>query len=189
MTSSSSKTDTLRSLPEQIVVGIVARAHGVRGGIVVEPASDRPERFAEGAELILAPAAGAPGPVRVVSSRPYQGALLIELDGVTTRDEAEALRGAELRVPGSAVGPAPEGEYFHFELIGCRSVDRRAGELGRVEQVVADGGGWLLVVARPDGSRLPLPFVERFLRGVDRAAGVIEWDLPEGLIEACESRS
>jgi 16S rRNA processing protein RimM len=189
MTSSSSKTEPLRNPPDHVVVGTVLRPHGVRGALVVAPATDRSERFAVGAELIVGAGGAGARSVRVGACSPFQGGLLVRLEGVASRDQAEALRGADLGVPGTAVGPAPEGEYFHFELVGCRCRDRRSGDLGVVEQVVADGGGWLLVVARPDGAKLPLPFVERFLRRVDRAAGVIEWDLPEGLIEACESRS
>ena len=52
-----------------------------------------------------------------------------------------------------------------------------------------DGGGWLLVVERPGGGRLLLPYVESFVRRVDPGAGRIEWALPEGLIEACASGS
>ncbi|KAB2950064.1 MAG: 16S rRNA processing protein RimM, partial [Thermoanaerobaculia bacterium] len=102
---------------------------------------------------------------------------------------AEDLRGARLEVAGAAVPAPPAGAFYLFELVGCRCVDRRAGELGVVADVVEGGGGWLIVVERDGGGRLLLPFVERFLRRVDRAAGRIEWALPEGLIEACESRS
>jgi 16S rRNA processing protein RimM len=108
---------------------------------------------------------------------------------VTTRDGADELRGASLTVPGASVPEAPGGSYYVFELAGCRCFDRRAGELGTVTDLVADGGGWLLVVERPDGARLPLPFVERYVVAVDRAGGRIDWDLPEGLIETCASRS
>jgi 16S rRNA processing protein RimM len=87
------------------------------------------------------------------------------------------------------VPAAPAGAHYHFELVGCRCRDRQAGELGTVADVVAGGGGWLLVVEREDGGRLLLPFAERFLVAIDRAGGRIEWDLPEGLIEACASRS
>ena len=189
MKSSSSKTDPPRDTPEQLVVGTVLRPHGVRGAVVVELRSDVPGRFEPGTELLLGAADAACKSVRVVASRPYRGGLLVELEGIGTRDEAASLRGADLEIPRAAVGAPPEGEFFHFELVGCRCFDRRAGELGEVEQVVADGGGWLLVVARPGGERVPLPFVERFLVGVDRSARRIDWDLPEGLIETCASRS
>lgn len=187
--SSSSKTESPRELPETVVVGTVLRPHGVKGAVVVEVRSDVPGRLATGAELELVTRDGRRRAVRVAGSSPHRGGLRVQLEGIGTRDEAESIRSADLEIPRAAIGTAPEGEYFHFELLGCRCVDRRAGELGVVERIVADGGGWLLVVVRPDGGRLPLPFAERFLLGVDAEAGRIDWDLPEGLIEACESRS
>jgi len=187
--SSSSKTESPRDLPETVVVGTVLRPHGVRGALVVEPRSDVPDRFGSGAVLELAPVRGERRSVRVVRSSPHRGGLRVELEGIDSRDRAEELRGADLEIPLSAVSVPPAGQYFHFELVGCRCFDRHEGELGTVEQVVADGGGWLLVVARRQGGRLPLPFVERYLLGVDRERRRIDWDLPEGLIEACASKS
>jgi 16S rRNA processing protein RimM len=189
MPSSSSKTEALRNLPEQVLVGIVLRPHGLRGAVVVEPWSDVPARFAAGSELALAPRAGGRRGVRVCESSPAAGGVRVRFEGVTTREEAESLRGARLEVPAAAVPPPPAGAYYLFELVGCRCVDRRRGELGVVVDVVEGGGGWLIVVEGEGGRRWPLPFVERYLARVDRGAGRIEWELPEGLIEACESRS
>lgn len=189
MPSSSSKAEALRNLPEQVLVGIVLRPHGVRGAVVVEPLSSVRERFSPGSELDLAPRDGARRPVRVADSSPAAGGVRVRFEGVATREEAEGLRGARLEVAAGAVPVPPAGAFYLFELVGCRCVDRRSGELGTVADVVEGGGGWLIVVEREGGGRLPLPFVERYVTRVDRGAGRIEWDLPEGLIEACESRS
>ena len=189
MPSSSSKAESHRTPPEQVLVGTVLRPHGVRGAVMVEVSSDVPGRFAPGSELTAAPRAGAVRSLIVESGAPHGRGFLVRFEGVTTREEAEELRGAGLTVPGAAVPEAPGGTYYVFELAGCRCYDRRAGELGTVIDLVADGGGWLLVVERPDGSRLPLPFVERYVVAVDRERLRIDWDLPEGLIEACASRS
>jgi 16S rRNA processing protein RimM len=178
------------------VVGRVVRAHGLRGELLVEPLTDNPERFAVGGEVELAPPApavpsarGAPGrTLRVAASRPHKGGLLVRFEGVDDRDAAEVLRGAELSVARGLVPAAPEGAYYHFELLGCRCHDARLGDLGEVVELVDDGGGLLLVV--DDGRRrLPVPFVARFLRSVDVAGGRIETELPEGLDEICGSGS
>ena len=72
--------------------------------------------------------------------------------------------------------------------MNCRCHDRRHGELGKVVDVIEDGGGLLLEVA--DGERrLLVPFVRRYLVAVDRVERTIELDLPAGLIETCASRS
>jgi 16S rRNA processing protein RimM len=190
MPSSSSKAESgRRTPPEQVLVGTVLRPHGVRGAVVVEVSSDVPDRFAPGSELTATPRAGAVRSLVVETGAPHGRSFRVRFEGVATREQAEQLRGASLTVPGAAVPEAPGGSYYVFELAGCHCFDRRAGELGTVADVVADGGGWLVVVERPDGSRLPLPFVERYVVTVDRGRSRIEWDLPEGLIETCASRS
>lgn len=181
--------------PSTVTVGRVLRPHGVRGEVVVEVASDNPERFAPGAELLLmAPGeAGEAAPeaarrrLTIDTVRPHRGVLLIRFEGIGDRDEADELRG-ELAVPASTVPAPPEGTWYHFQLLGCRVSDRAAGELGEVVDLVEDGGGLLLVV-EGEGRRVPVPFVARFLVRVDVAAREIEVDLPEGLIEACASTS
>lgn len=178
-----------------VAVGRVLRPHGVRGEVVVEVASDNPERFVKGAELLLmAPGqAGEASPesarrrLTIDTVRPHRGVLLVGFAGIEDRDAADAVRG-ELAVPAGEVPEAPEGTWYHFQLLGCRVIDRAAGDLGEVVDLLEDGGGLLLVVAG-EGRRVPVPFVERFLVGVDVAARRIEVALPEGLIEACASTS
>lgn len=166
--------------------------------MTVEVLSDVPGRFAPGASLLLSTAASLPRPVVVAAARPFtsrhKDRLLLSLQGIEDRTAAEAIRGALLEVDAAAVPPAPEGSYYHYDLVGCRCSDRRAGELGEVAEVVEGGGGDLLRVVTPAHGNEParellLPFVDAYLAEVDVAGRRILWDLPEGLIEACGSAS
>ncbi|HXT22892.1 MAG TPA: ribosome maturation factor RimM [Thermoanaerobaculia bacterium] len=179
-------------------MGRIASAHGLRGELAVDPLTDVPDRFASGAALILTAPGAAPRSVVIAKSRPlssrHKDRLLVSLQGIDDRTAAEALRGAVLEVEAAAVPPAPEGSWYHFDLVGCRCTDRRAGELGEVVEVVEGGGGDLLRVVAPGkegepGRELLLPFVDAYLAEVDVAGRRILWDLPEGLIEACGSAS
>ncbi|MFP3940838.1 MAG: ribosome maturation factor RimM [Thermoanaerobaculia bacterium] len=198
MSSRSSKKTTsepsARSAGETTVeVGRVLRPHGVRGEAVVDSYSDVPERFAAGAELLVLPEAGRPRRrLTVEAARPHRGRLLVRFEGLAGREDVEDLRGALLQVPGEDVPAPPEGTWYHFQLVGCRCVDRRRGPLGEVTDVREDGGGDLLEVrleGTPEGGRLLVPFVGEVVRAVQPEAGRIEVDLPEGLLEACASRS
>ena len=126
--------------------------------------------------------------------------MLLTLDGVNDRDAAEALRGARLEVDRGDVPDAPDGFYYHFQLVGCECHDEHEGHLGTVCDVVDDGGGSLLIVemartalakteVAKGGRRVPIPFVNAFLRNVDVESRRIDLTLPEGLIETCTSRS
>ena len=173
---------------ETILVGIVIRPQALRGEVRIQIHSDVPDRFAPGRELLVLAGEGPPRRVRIASSRPVRGGAVIRLEGYRDRDQAEELRGARLAVRPSDVPPAPEGHYYHFELLGCRCIDARHGELGEVTELVEDGGGTLLEV-EGEGRSLSIPFVEPFLETVDVERHEIRLRLPPGLVETCASRS
>jgi 16S rRNA processing protein RimM len=187
MTSKSSPTEP-QPLPARVVVGRVLRPHGLKGDLVVEVLSDVPGRLRSGVELWLVPPDGDAERVRLESVRVHPSGALIRLAGREERGAVEGLRGAELLVEREDVPAPPPGSYYHYELLGCRCHDRREGDLGVVDELVADGGGLLLAIDGPRG-RLLVPFAEAFLSGVDVAARRIDLDLPPGLVETCASRS
>jgi 16S rRNA processing protein RimM len=192
MSSRSSRTEP-EDPAQRVAVGRVLRPHGLRGEVVVEVLSDVPERFDPGSQLQLVWEVGEARqptkqrPVVVATRRPHRVGALLRFEGFADRDRAEELRGAWLEIDESQVPAAPAGTYYHFQLLGCRC--SAAGEdLGRVVDLIEDGGGLLLVVS--DGQReVPIPFVARFLRRIDVERGAIEVELPPGLLETCGSRS
>lgn len=191
--SSRTKTETRSDLPERVAVGRVLRPHGVRGEVTVEVLSDVPGRLDAGSRVLGIREGRPPILLEVKESRPHKGGLRLHFagyDGPDGRERADELRGLSLEVLRSDVPPAPEGTYYWYELVGCRCIAGDAGDedLGRVTDVVEDGGGLLLVVS--DGEReVPIPFVRSFLKSVDVGQGRIELDLPPGLLETCASRS
>ena len=168
---------------ERILVGRIVGAHGIRGEVSVEVYSDVEDRFDPGRRIFL-DLRGRSSALTVETVRPHKGRLLVGFEGIGDRNRAEELRGGKLGVDRSDVPPAPEGSYYHFELVGCRVVDRALGELGEVADVIEDGGGILLVVRRPSGN-LPVPFVDPYLERVDIEGQQIDCVLPEGFLEAC----
>jgi 16S rRNA processing protein RimM len=205
MSSKSSKTEVVATpgdnrrddLPETITVGRVLRPQGVRGEVVVEVLSDVPQRFAPGSRLLGVREGKAAIPaipaisVEVVASRPHKSGAVVRVAGSENRDQAAELRGLWLEIPRSQVPPAEPGTYYRYELVGC--LCRVGGEeLGRVAEVVEDGGGLLLIIegeSEGEGRRIPVPFVREFLREVDVAGARIDLELPPGLVETCASRS
>jgi 16S rRNA processing protein RimM len=167
----------------------VRKAHGVRGEVAVAPETDVPDRFAPGGRMVARLRSGEVRTLEVASSRRHGDGWLVRFAGYADRDAAELLRSAVLEVDRSEVPPPPDGSYYYYELSDCLCVDRGAGELGRVTDLVEDGGGLLLELATPGGGRLLVPFVDAYLVSVDVAVGRIELDLPPGLVETCTSTS
>src|SRR5690606_14491238 len=86
--------------------------------------------------------------------------VIVKLEGVDTRDDAETLRGALLQVPGDQVVPLPEDHYYVFQIVGLEVVDEDGRELGVVKEVLFTGANDVYVVERADGSELLLPAVK-----------------------------
>ena len=145
-------------MSERVLVGRVGRPHGLDGSFVVEHASDDPERFAEGAELL---AAGEPAKV-VSSKRAGQGRLVVKLD-------RRVERGAALEVPREAL-PEPEpGEWYVFQLVGLEVEEDGGRHLGRVADVQPWPANDVLVL---EGGEM-LPLVDACVLEVDLDAGRI----------------
>jgi 16S rRNA processing protein RimM len=171
-----------------IVVGRVARAHGNRGQVIVNPETDFPgERFRPGVVLLVLAGDGTPVPRRITAARFHQGRPIIALDGIETMSDAEALAGAELRLTASELGELPAGTFRHYELIGCEVRNTSQVLLGRVTAVEGPMERSRLIVAGARGE-IQVPLIEGICVSVDPAAGRIVIDPPEGLIELNEKR-
>ena len=145
-------------MSKRVLVGRVGRPHGLDGSFVVEHASEDPERFAEGAELL---AAGEPAKV-VSSKRAGQGRLVVKLD-------RRVERGAPLEVSREAL-PEPEpGKWYVFQLVGLAVEEDGGRLLGRVADVEPWPANDVLVLE--DGAMLPL--VDACVLEVDLDAGRI----------------
>lgn len=167
---------------DQLLVGVIARAHGNRGSVIVNPETDFPdERFKVG-EVLLVGAEGAGQPRRIRDVRFHQGRPILSLDGIDSMNDAEALAGAELRMPASAVGPLPERTYYRHDLVGCEVRDAAGDVIGRVTGVEGTLERSYLIVARK-GGELMIPLVDAICVSVDLAARTIVVNPPEGLLD------
>jgi 16S rRNA processing protein RimM len=163
-------------------VGRIARAHGIRGQVIVSLETDFPEeRFRPGAELFIE-RNGAVQALTLTSVRFHRDRPVVGIAGVETMNDAEALAGRELRVPVERLAPLPGGTFYRHDLIGCR-VETPAGEVvGTVENVEGTVSGSRLVVAATRGEVL-IPLVAEICLTIDPTGKRIVVDPPEGLID------
>lgn len=158
--------------PETLEIGRVVKPHGLAGEVVVELWTNRVERLAAGSSL-----GGPSGTLEVETARqlPAGSSLhasrwLVRFGGISTRDAAEALRGAPL----SAAPLEDPDSLWVDELVGSAVEDPAGSVLGRVVGVESNPASDLLVLE--GGGLVPLRFV------VDRRADVLVVDLPAGLL-------
>jgi 16S rRNA processing protein RimM len=165
-----------------ILVGRIGRTHGIRGDVFVNPETDAPEeRFVEGRVLHLE-APGRSGQVTIASVKFHQGRPIIGLEGVDTMEAAEALAGAELRIPEAELPPLPGDTYYRHDLVGCEVRDTKGRAIGRVTSVDGPIERSRLVIAGPRGEVM-VPMVGGICVSVDPGSKVIVVDPPQGLLE------
>jgi 16S rRNA processing protein RimM len=169
---------------DMVLVGRIARAHGIRGQVIVDPATDFPdERFKSGSVLHIR-RGDATEAITVESVRFHRGRPIIGLAGIDTMNAAEALAGMELRIGVDALQSLPAGSYYHHDLVGC-AVETPTGErIGLVRGVEGDGASSRLIVegAGANGQML-IPMVEGICVTIDVAGRKIVVAPPEGLLD------
>jgi 16S rRNA processing protein RimM len=168
---------------EPILVGSIARAHGLAGEVVVDVWSEAPERFQAGRSVTArVPPDGATREMLIETTRPFGERLLVRFAGIGTRTAAEGLRGADLTVARRDVPPPPEGAHYRFELVGLRVRTREGKHLGTVADVFATGSNDVIVV-RGGKREILLPYLEDVVLTIDPEQGEMVVEIPPGLNE------
>jgi 16S rRNA processing protein RimM len=161
----------------EVVVGVLGRAHGIRGEIGVVVRTDEPERrFVPGARLRVE---GTQRHLTVATARDHSGRLIVRFEELDDRNDAEDAHGLVLvtDVPAGEL-PSDEGEYYDRQLVGLEAVTVDGTSIGRVLAVLHPAGQDLLEIGTSAGPRL-VPFVEALVPEVDLAGGrVVVADLP-----------
>ena len=170
----------------ELVVGRVAKAHGIAGEVVVDVRTDDPDaRFVRGNTLRAKGSRGAGEREFVIESvREHGGRLLVRLAGIGDRDAADALRGTLFIVDSADLPPITEpDEYYDHQLEGLavRTVD--GTDIGTVAEVLHTAAGELLSITTGDGAEVLVPFVAAMVPTVSLTDGVVQIDPPDGLLD------
>jgi 16S rRNA processing protein RimM len=170
--------------PGYMAVGQIVGAHGLYGELKVEAYSDFPDRFAPGVTLFLGEDLE---PVQVTSMRPHKSNLLVRLEEVGDRNEAEDVRGLWFYVPEAEAAALEEGQYWIHDIIGLQVVTVDGVQIGKITDVMATGANDVYVVHPPtainQGRDVLLPAIADVVERVDLEKGVMVIRLLEGLID------
>lgn len=169
-------------MADRIAVGIIRKAHGVRGEASVEPWTDAVDRFDELERVTLvAPDDKSTREVEVESVRIHAGRALLKFAGIDSPEEVQTLHNWTVEIPEEEARELEEDEYFLHDLIGLTLIDAEGKERGVVTESYEGGGGILLNVKRPDGKEFELPFAADLCTEIDLEAKRMVVALPEGI--------
>ena len=164
-------------MSDMICIGAIAGSFGVSGEVRLKSFCSEPTDIA------------AYGPVftedgsrqfHITLTRPVAGGLGARIQGVNTKEQADALRGTSLHVPRDRLPSLPDDEFYHADLIGLDAYDPGGVLIGKVSGIYNHGAGDIVEIS-PTGhkSALLLPFTTAIVPNVDLAAGRMVVNLPD----------
>ena len=166
----------------RIAIGVIRKAHGVRGEASVEPWTDSADRFAELKSVTLvSPDDSRTREVAIESMREHQGRALLKFSDIESPEELRELHNWTVEIPEAQARELEEDEYFLHDLVGLTLIDTDGNERGVVTETYEGGGGILLSVRKADGRTFELPFAADICTEIDLAAKRMMVNLPEGL--------
>ena len=166
-------------MTEMVCVAAIAGAYGVRGEVRLKSFTAEAEAIADYSPLTTEDGSRS-FDVRI--TRSIKNGLAARLTGISTKEEADELRGQKLYVPRDRLPDLPDDEYYYADLIGLEVRDTGGTVLGRVKSVQNHGSTDLLEIHGPGlKATVLLPFTLEAVPTVDLATGRIIADPPEGI--------
>lgn len=162
-----------------VCLGAIAGSYGVRGEVRLKSFTAQPEDV-----VAYGPLQSEDGSQRftVRLGIPVKNGFAARLSGVTSKEQADGLKGLRLFVERALLPALEDDEYYHADLIGLEVRDTGGTVLGRVRAIHDHGAGDLLEILAPgSSSTVLLPFTRAAVPTVDLAAGRIVADPPDGL--------
>ena len=167
-------------MTDLVCVGALAGAYGVKGESRLKSFCAVPEDIARYSPLTDERGAAA---YAVTLTGTISNGFAARIAGVTSKEQADALRGVRLYARREQLPSLPDDEFYHADLIGLEVLDTGGTPLGHVRSVLNHGAGDLLEIHGPGlAATLLLPFTRAAVPTVDLERGRIIADPPDGLL-------
>ena len=169
---------------ELVAVARVAKPRGVKGEVACDLLTDFPERFDWLEEVVAVFPGGERRRLKLEGHWLHGDRVVLKLEGFDSPEASAALAGCELAVPESEAVELEEGEFYDWQLEGCRVETVGGEEVCTVREVLHTGGEAPVLVIRDERGRENLvPLAESICVEIDVGAKLIRVDAPEGLLE------
>jgi len=161
---------------EFITIGKILAPWGKQGKLKVEVVTDFPQRFAPSSKIYIDQQ-----PVTITSTQWHKGKAIIKLDTIDSIEDAEKLRGRPVEIHYSQLYPLPEGQYYHFQLIGLEVWTTQGELLGNITEILTTPGNDNYVISGAKGEIL-IPAIEDVIKSIDLNKGRLVIEPIEGLL-------
>lgn len=164
-------------MSDLICIGAIAGAFGVAGEVRLKSFCSEPTDIGTYGPLFTEDGSRS---FQITLTRPVSGGLGARIEGVKTKEQADALRGTSLYVARDRLPGLPDDEFYHADLIGLSAYDTGGELIGKVTAIYNHGAGDIVEISPTrHKSALLLPFTTAIVPNVDLAAGRIVVNLPD----------
>lgn len=166
-------------MTDRIIVGAIGGSFGVKGEVRLKSFCAEAAAIADYTPLTTEDGRSF---AQIVLTGQTKNGFTARIDGVVTKEEADALRNTNLYAARDVMPSLPDDEYYYADLIGLTVLDTGGATLGTVSRVMDHGAGDLLEITVPGQSEtVLLPFTQAGVPTVDLASGRIIADPADGL--------
>jgi len=164
------------SKPGFIIIGQILAPWGASGKLKVEVITDFPQRFAPSSKIYINRQ-----PMSIDSTEWHKGKAIIKLNTINSIEDAQRLQGQPIEIHHSQLQPLPEGQYYHFQLIGLEVWTTQGELLGNITEILTAESNDNYVV-RGAESKILIPAIEDVVKSIDLNKGHIVIEPIEGLL-------
>ncbi len=166
----------MKSDLEFITIGEILAPWGIKGKLKVAVVTDFPQRFAPSSKIYISRQ-----PMTIDSTEWHKGKAIIKLNTIDSIEAAQKLRGQLVEIPNSQVYPLPEGQYYHFQIIGLEVWTTQGELLGNITEILTAGSNDNYVVSGAKGEIL-IPAIADVVKSINLNKGRIVIEPIEGLL-------
>nr|HID59864.1 16S rRNA processing protein RimM [Desulfobacterales bacterium] len=162
-------------------IGKIVGTHGVKGRLKVYSYAQSPSSFVPGGIVYIKGRSGDVRGFEILASSPHKRNILLTLRGIATIEAAEPWIGSEILIDRTKLPELEEGEYYWFQIIGLKVYTTEGEYLGLVDSILPTGSNDVYVV-RDGEKEVLVPALESVVLDIDLKSGLMNVDLPEGLL-------
>lgn len=163
---------------EKIKIGKIVNAVGLKGEVKVYNYSDSPEMYYRVKTIYDENELR-----RVKAVREQKNMVILSLEGIENRDDAERAKGRELYITDKDLPKLPKGQYYIRDLMGMEVVQEDGSHLGVLTDVIQNTPQDVFEVETDEGKKVLIPRVPDFVLQIDDKKRVITVHLIEGMLD------
>jgi len=171
----------MKERPEFVSIGIVARAHGIRGEVQVNPTTDDLQQFKTFKQIYLKIYKGERKLLKVERARIQNDKAILKFEGIDNRTDAADLKNSRIEKQFDPHVPLLPDEYYIFDLIGLAVKTTENRLLGEIIEVLTLPANDVYVVKNGTEEYL-IPAIKNVIKQIDLEAGIMRIQPIEGLV-------